>query len=175
MDFETDVGSAAGKIGIGGCFTLVRVQSASVAQGAELFGEELAFLPEFYDCSAAEIKDGMLRGPGDVIRLVGRDARGIRTERFTWKTVQADGRADLYRGDEKLCAVEVLRDEVTVYCREDDERVYLLTDGRIADEGDAEVRTISGISVLSAEKERREPLVLEAKGLALEDYMRLKG
>ena len=43
------------------------------------------------------------------------------------------------------------------------------------DEGKAEVKTLSGISVLSTEKEAKMPLILEVSGLALEDYMWVKG
>lgn len=202
MEFEADEGSAAGEIGIGGCFTPVSVQSVSVAEGAELFGEELIFLTEFYDCSAAEIRDGALRGFGDVLRLVRRndcqsagesfreeddgmpegDVRGdrgtntgdARTERFTWETVQAQGRVDVYRGDQKLCAVEALRDGVTFYYHRSGKKVYFLTEGKIVEKGNAEIKTFSGISALSAETEEDGELTLEVKGLALRDYLRIR-
>lgn len=192
MDFEESLAAGAPRalerIGIGGCFTPVSVQNVVIAEGAELFGEELVFLPEFYDCSSAEIEDGALRGLGDVMRLTGntcafgdgstygsRDSSGVRTERFAWKSVQADGRADLYRGEQKLCTVESPRDRMTFYYYEGDKKIYLLTDGKIMDEGKAEVKTLSGISVLSTEKEAKMPLILEVSGLALEDYMWVKG
>ncbi len=192
MDFADSLAAGASRalerIGIGGCFTPVSVQNVVIAEGAELFGEELVFLPEFYDCSPAEIKDGALRRHGDVMRLTGntcafgdgstygsRDSSGVCTERFTWKSVQADGRADLYHGEEKLCTLESPRGGMTFYYYKTDKKVYLLTDGKIIDEGKAEVKTLSGISVLSTKKEVKMPLTLEVRGLALEDYMWVKG
>lgn len=179
MEFEACMAEREGKTGIGGCFTTVNVQSAVIAEGAELFGEELVFLPEFYDCRTAEIKGGALRGFGDVMRLVDRNARGsendTRTERFTWRTVQAAGRADLYLGENKLCTVEAPRGGMTFYYYETDKKIYLLTDGEVTDKKDGKTEMISGISVLSAEIEEGMPLTLEVTGLALQDYMRLKG
>ncbi len=187
MEFRAGTAPADGKgrIGAGGCFTPVTLHSVLVSEGAELRGEELFFLPEFYDCSVAEIVDGVLRSLKDELYLTERDggnggdsesderaesAGDIRkiqsgegtgetenTESFRWQVQHADHRAELYQGNEKLCTLAGTKDTLTFYCYRENGSIYILTDGNTVEEGTAKMTEVSGMPELSG------ILVLSAK------------
>ena len=168
-------GGRTGKIGAGGCFTPLKIHSATAAEGTELYGEELIFLSEFYavgeteNFREAEITQGELRGFGDRLHLTGREICSG-TESFTWRTVQSGSSVELYLGEEKLCCVAAKGDEMTCYLYMGDNGIYLLTDGKVTEQGNMELTIVSGISVMSAAYKGQDRVTLDAKGLALQEY-----
>lgn len=194
MEFSADTVSENGMIGAGGCFTPVTLHSVTVSEGVELRGKELIFLSSFYECSGAEIRDGMLRSVRDGLYLTekcaenaGNTGRGGITaaESFQWQVLGGDNRVNLFLGEEKLCSLAGIKDTVTFYCYRRNGRSYILTDGKTTNTEITEMTNVSersgiseeakewGITILSAEDRKNVPLKLEVKGLGLREYMRI--
>lgn len=198
FEFSAETAWKGGRIGAGGCFTQVTIQSVTVAQGAELRGGDLFLLSEFYDCSGGEIKDGMLRGRGDILHLAEKSGKKVRMQSFQWQVCSAEHRADLYYGEEKLCSLAAVGDTMTFYCcreegpeneRENDAEnagesgcLYILTDGKVTEKGSMDMTEVSGIAVLYGRSgisgggncgDKENTFRLETAGFALREYIRI--
>ena len=173
MEFMAGTDLHRGKIGAKGCFTPVIIHSIIVAEGAELREKELFFLSEFYDCSGAELENNMLKSSEDMLLLTERNGESTVAESFRWKVQREDHQVDLYCEEERLCSVAGIKDMVTFYYYRGSDKACLLTDGRILDKGEMELTEVSGIGMLLSRDQKEGPFQLEARGLALEEYIRI--
>lgn len=198
FEFRAETAWKGGRIGAGGCFTQVTIQSVTAAQGAKLRGSDLFLLSEFYDCSGGEIKDGMLRGRGDILHLAEKSGKRVRMQSFQWQVRSAEHRADLYYGEEKLCSLTASGDTMTFYCYREEgpenkrennaentgesDCLYILTDGKVEDKGSMDMTEVSGIAVLYGRSGisaggscgvKENTFRLETTGFTLREYTRI--
>lgn len=170
LAFRAELLPKTGRIGAGGCFTPVTIHSAAVAQGTELWGKDLFWLSEFYECSGAEIKDGALKSLKDTLCLAKRDGVSAAAESFQWQAVGEEHQISLYCGEEKLCSLTGKKEGMTFYCYRGGDKVYILTDGEAADKEKMEMTEVSGITVLSGKSAAKGKFRLRAEGFALTGY-----